>query len=72
MKGKTDARFTFDRGTWSCDIRLKTYNKIGKSERKKKKRKTTNYPSSSLTHIQQVTCSCHTLFCRSRLCSYSK
>lgn len=44
MKGKTDARFTFDRGTWSCDIRLKTYNKIGKSEKKKKKKKDNKLP----------------------------
>lgn len=28
----------FDRGTWSCDIRLKTYNKI---EKKKKKQQIT-------------------------------
>lgn len=24
-----------DQGTWSCDIRLKTYNKIGRNKKKK-------------------------------------
>lgn len=49
MKGKTDARFTFDQGTWS--IRLKTYNKIGKSGGKKRKeKKRTNKLAERLPH----------------------
>lgn len=48
MKGKTDARFAFDQGT--CSIRLKTYNKIGKSGEKKKKR--TNKLAEQLPHTR--------------------
>lgn len=56
---------------WSGNMVMRYQIKDIQQNRKKKK-KTTNYPSSSLKHIQQVTCSCHTLFCCSRLCSYSK